>query len=50
MPALFTLPRILTETNFILRLHHDGRGITQEDFEKLNKSPVGLGLKTSKAG
>jgi two-component system, NarL family, sensor kinase len=30
---------------FFLRMHHDGRGLTQADFEKLNKSPVGLGLK-----
>jgi two-component system, NarL family, sensor kinase len=30
---------------FILRLHHDGRGIVQADFDKLNKSNVGLGLK-----
>ncbi len=30
---------------FFIRLHHDGRGLTQSDFEKLNKSPVGLGLK-----
>lgn len=30
---------------FFIRLHHDGRGITQNDFEKLNKSNVGLGLK-----
>lgn len=28
-----------------LRLHHDGKGITQADFEKLNKSAAGLGLK-----
>ena len=28
-----------------IRLHHDGRGLTQNDFEKLNKSTVGLGLK-----
>jgi signal transduction histidine kinase len=29
-----------------IRLHHDGRGLTQADFEKLNKSPIiGLGLK-----
>jgi len=28
-----------------IRLHHDGRGITQADFDKLNKSNVGLGLK-----
>lgn len=30
---------------FYLRIHHDGRGIIQTDFEKLNKSNVGLGLK-----
>ncbi len=30
---------------FILRIHHDGRGIIQADFIKLNKSNVGLGLK-----
>jgi signal transduction histidine kinase len=29
----------------ILRIHHDGRGIIQSDFEKLNKSNIGLGLK-----
>ncbi len=32
-------------SNFILRIHHDGRGIVQADFDKLNKSNVGLGLK-----
>ena len=31
--------------NFLLRIHHDGRGIVQSDFEKLNKSNIGLGLK-----
>jgi two-component system NarL family sensor kinase len=30
---------------FILRMHHDGRGIVQADFDKLNKSNIGLGLK-----
>jgi signal transduction histidine kinase len=30
---------------FIVRIHHDGRGIVQADFEKLNKSNIGLGLK-----
>lgn len=30
---------------FYLRVHHDGRGIVQADFDKLNKSNVGLGLK-----
>src|SRR6476661_4734452 len=29
----------------LLRVHHDGRGIVQTDFEKLNKSNIGLGLK-----
>src|SRR5215208_2922695 len=29
----------------LLRMHHDGRGIIQTDFEKLNKSTIGLGLK-----
>ena len=31
--------------HFILRIHHDGRGIVQNDFDKLNKSNIGLGLK-----
>src|ERR1700710_176929 len=30
---------------FFIRIHHDGRGLTQADFEKLGKSNVGLGLK-----
>lgn len=30
---------------FIIRIHHDGKGIVQSDFERLNKSHVGLGLK-----
>jgi two-component system NarL family sensor kinase len=30
---------------FLLRIHHDGRGLVQTDFEKLNKSTIGLGLK-----
>ena len=30
---------------FYLRIHHDGRGLVQSDFEKLNKSNIGLGLK-----
>src|SRR5687767_7092155 len=30
---------------FVLRIHHDGRGIIQTDFDKLNKSNIGLGLK-----
>lgn len=30
---------------FYLRIHHDGKGLVQADFDKLNKSNVGLGLK-----
>jgi two-component system NarL family sensor kinase len=33
------------DNKFYLRLHHDGRGITQSDFERMNKSSLGLGLK-----
>src|SRR6476619_3760079 len=39
----------LTQNNsgskLYIRLHHDGKGLTQADFEKLNKSSGGLGLK-----
>ncbi|HUQ96283.1 MAG TPA: histidine kinase [Chitinophagaceae bacterium] len=31
--------------DFVLRMHHDGRGLVQTDFEKLTKSNIGLGLK-----
>ena len=34
-----------SDNKFYLRLHHDGRGITQADFERMNKSSLGLGLK-----
>lgn len=30
---------------FYIRMHHDGKGITQTDFERMNKSAAGLGLK-----
>ncbi len=33
------------ENKFYIRIHHDGRGLTQSDFDKLNKSAMGLGLK-----
>src|SRR3954471_17646371 len=39
------LTQNLNGSNLYIRMHHDGRGITQADFEKLNKSNVGLGLK-----
>jgi len=35
----------IQEGRFYLRLHHDGQVITQDDFEKMNKSSLGLGLK-----
>lgn len=31
--------------NCFIRMHHDGKGLTQSDFEKLTKSKTGLGLK-----
>ena len=31
--------------NCFIRIHHDGKGLIQSDFEKLNKSKTGLGLK-----
>ncbi|RZK04411.1 MAG: two-component sensor histidine kinase [Flavobacterium sp.] len=31
--------------NCYIRIHHDGRGLVQSDFDKLNKSKSGLGLK-----
>lgn len=30
---------------FYIRMHHDGKGMTQADFERLTKSSSGLGLK-----
>jgi signal transduction histidine kinase len=35
----------INSNSFFIRLHHDGKGLTQADFEKLNKSSGGLGLK-----
>jgi len=34
-----------TEDIMIIRLHHDGRGLNQNDFIKISQSSVGLGLK-----
>jgi two-component system, NarL family, sensor kinase len=33
------------ESKLYIRLHHDGKGLTQADFERFNKSASGLGLK-----
>jgi len=35
----------INDGNFYIRFHHDGKGINQDDFEKMNKSSIGLGLK-----
>lgn len=39
------LTQNMHDGNFIVRIHHDGKGLIQADFDKLNKSNVGLGLK-----
>ncbi len=39
------LTQNIHDNRFYLRIHHDGRGIVQSDFDKLTKSTVGLGLK-----
>ena len=39
------LTQNLGGSKLYIRMHHDGRGLTQADFEKLNKSSGGLGLK-----
>ncbi len=39
------LTQNVSGSNMYLRLHHDGSGIVQADFEKLNHSALGLGLK-----
>jgi signal transduction histidine kinase len=35
----------MQEDRFFLRIHHDGKGIVQADFDRLNKNNTGLGLK-----
>ena len=39
------LTQNISGNNMYFRLHHDGTGIVQADFEKLNHSALGLGLK-----
>ncbi len=39
------LTQNLAGDSLFIRMHHDGRGLTQADFERLNKSAGGLGLK-----
>lgn len=33
------------EENMLIRLHHDGKGLSQEEFVRMTQSSVGLGLK-----
>lgn len=39
------LTQNISGSKLYIRMHHDGKGLTQSDFEKLNKSSGGLGLK-----
>lgn len=39
------LTQNLSNKHFYIRLHHDGKGMTQADFERLSKNASGLGLK-----
>lgn len=39
------LTQNLSGDKLFVRMHHDGKGLTQQDFEKLNKAATGLGLK-----
>lgn len=39
------LTQNLQDEKFFIRIHHDGKGILQSDFDRLNKSYDGLGLK-----
>ncbi len=39
------LTQNITGDNLYLRIHHDGKGITQAEFDRLNQGSQGLGLK-----
>ena len=39
------LTQNILDDTFYIWVNHDGKGITQEDFEHINKSSTGLGLK-----
>jgi signal transduction histidine kinase len=39
------LTQNVSGNNLYLRIHHDGKGINQEQYDKLNESTQGLGLK-----
>ncbi|MEI6947845.1 histidine kinase [Paraflavisolibacter sp. H34] len=44
-PAYIHLTQNRKGNTFVLWLEHDGQGLVQSDFERLNKSKSGLGLK-----
>ena len=44
-PGFIHLTQNISANNMYLRLHHDGIGLVQTDFDKLSHSSVGLGLK-----
>lgn len=43
--AFIHLTQNSTKENLYIRLHHDGKGIIQSEFDKLNHNASGLGLK-----
>ena len=43
--AFIHLTQNATTNNIYIRLHHDGKGIVQSEFDKLNHTSHGLGLK-----
>jgi signal transduction histidine kinase len=43
--AFIHLTQNCSGNNLYLRIHHDGKGIVQAEFDKLNQSTQGLGLK-----
>src|SRR4249920_315910 len=44
-PGFIHLTQNVSGNKMYFRIHHDGTGIVQADFEKLNHSTLGLGLK-----
>ncbi len=44
-PTFIHLTQNVKDRYFYLRLHHDGKGMVQEKYDKLSSSPTGLGLK-----
>lgn len=39
------LTQNIQENNFVIRMHHDGKGLSQSDYERLIRTGSGLGLK-----